>query len=152
MAGGKADLVAVGGIAGGGSLGNPALGQLPGQSLVYRDAGIAAAGKPHGLMYIGPPGQGVPDAPADAGGRTAEGLDLRGVVMSLVFEHQKPGLRFAVHLSLHPDGTGVDLLALVQFREQAPLFQRLGTDGGNVHQGLGASCGFFRTVDLFPGG
>ena len=58
VAGGKADLVAVGGIAGGGSLGNPALGQLPGQSLVYRDAGIAAAGKPHGLMYIGPPGQG----------------------------------------------------------------------------------------------
>ena len=50
------------------------------------------------------------------------------------------------------DGAGVDLLALVQFRQQAALFQHLGADGGDVHKGLGPLGGLFRAVDLHAGG
>ncbi len=50
------------------------------------------------------------------------------------------------------DGAGVDLLALVQLRQQAPLFQCLCADGGDVHQGLGPLGGLLLAVDLLPGG
>ena len=50
------------------------------------------------------------------------------------------------------DGAGVDLLALVQFRQQAPLFQDLRADGGNVHQGLRPLGGLFLAVDFHPCG
>ena len=147
MPGGQADLVSVGGIARRRRLAELPLGELAGQGLFNRRPGIAAAGEAHGLMDVGPAGQGVPDAAADTGGRAAEGLDLRGVVVSLVFEHQQPVLGFPVHHGGDVDGTGVDLLALVQLGEEAPLFQGLGRDGGDVHQGFGTVLGLL-AVDL----
>ena len=152
MAGGQTDLVAIGGIARGGGLAQLPLRQLAGESLVQRGTGITRTGHPHGLMDIGTAGQGVPDAAADAGGRAAEGLDLRGVVVGLIFEHQQPVLGLAVHRGGDVDGAGIDLLTLVQFRQQAPLFQDLCADGGNVHQGLRPLGGLFLTVDLHTGG
>ena len=152
MAGGKADLVAVGGIARGGGLAQLPLRQLAGEGLVQRGTGITRTGHPHGLMDIGTAGQGVPDAAADAGGRAAEGLDLRGVVVGLIFEHQQPVLSLAVHRGGDVDGAGIDLLTLVQSRQQAPLFQDLCADGGNVHQGLRPLGGLFLAVDLHTGG
>ena len=104
------------------------------------------------LVDVGPAGQGIPDAAADAGGRAAEGLDLRGVVVGLVLEHQQPVLPAAVHLGGDVDGAGVDLLALVQLRQQPPLFQGLGADGGDVHQSLGPLGRLLFAVDLLPGG
>ena len=133
MAGGQTDLVAIGRIARGGGLAQLPLRQLAGEGLVQRGTGVSRAGHPHGLMDIGTAGQGVPDAAADAGGRAAEGLDLRGVVVGLIFEHQQPVLGLAVHRGGDVDGAGIDLLTLVQFRQQAPLFQDLRADGGNVH-------------------
>ena len=114
--------------------------------------GVTRAGHPHGLMDVGTAGQGVPDAAADAGGRAAEGLDLRGVVVGLIFEHQQPVLGLAVHRGGDVDGAGIDLLALVQLRQQAPLFQDLRADGGNVHQGLRPLGGLFLAVDFHPCG
>ena len=152
MAGGQSDLVAVGGVARRGGLGQLALGELALQGLAEGDPGVAAACKPHGLMDINPAGQGVPDAAADAGGRAAEGLDLGGVVVGLVFKHEQPVLLLSVHLRRDMDGTGVDLLALVQLGEQAPLFQHLCADGGDVHEGLGTGGGLLLSIDLHPGG
>src|SRR5699024_8055766 len=114
--------------------------------------GVAAAGEAHGLVDIHPAGQGIPDTAADTGGRPAEGLDLRGVVVGLVLEHEEPVLGGAVHLGGDVDGAGVDLLALVQLGEHGPLFQGLGADGGDVHQGLGPLGGLLGAVDLLPGG
>ena len=50
------------------------------------------------------------------------------------------------------DGAGVDLLALVQLRQEAPLFQGLGADGGDVHQRPGPPGGLLLPVYLHPGG
>ena len=69
-------------------------------------------------MDVGTAGERIADAPADAGGRAAEGLDLGGVVVRFVFEHQKPVLLLAVHHGGYMDGAGVDLLALVELGEQ----------------------------------
>ena len=152
MAGGKADLVAVGGVARRRGLAELPLGKLAGKGLTEGLAGVTAAGDAHGLVDIGPAGEGVPDAAADAGGRPAEGLDLRGVVVGLVLEHQEPVLLLPIHLCGNVDGAGVDLLALVQLRELAPLFEDLGSQGGDVHQGLGTPRGLFLPVDLLSEG
>ena len=72
--------------------------------------------------------------------------------MGLVFEHQEPVLCLSVHLRRDMDGAGVDLLALIQLRKLAPPFQGLCTDGGDVHEGLGAGGAVIRTVNLLPQG
>ena len=137
---GQADLVAVGGVArrrGGHDL---PLGELAGNGLLNGRRGVRRPGEPHGSVDVGPAGKGVPDGAADAGGRPAEGLDLRGVVVGLVFEQQQPGLLLPVRLHLHLHGAGVDLLALVQLVELARGLQVLHCDGGDVHEadGLGS--------------
>ena len=151
QAGGQADLVAVGGIARRGGLGDLPLGQLAGDGILQGGPGVAAAGDPHGLVHIGPAGQGVPDAAADAGGRAAEGLDLGRVVVGLVLEHEQPVLLLSVHRGGDVDGAGVDLLALVQVLQNSPLFQYLGGDGAHVHEGLRPGGGLLLAIDLHPG-
>ena len=91
-AGGKADLVAVGGIASGGGGDDLPLGQLAGDGLGHGSQRVGRAGDAHGAVDVAPPGQGVTDGAADAGGRAAEGLDLRGMVVGLVLEQQQPRL------------------------------------------------------------
>ena len=152
MAGGKTDLVAVGRIACGGGLTELPLGELAGQGVLQGSPGVARAGDTHGLVDIGPTGQRIPNAAADAGGGTAEGLDFRGMVVGLVLEHQQPVLIFAVYRGGNVDGAGVDFLALVQLRKLALFFQVFCADGGNVHEGLGPLGGFFLAVDCHPGG
>ena len=39
-----------------------------------------------------------------------------------------------------------------KFGQQPPLFQHLGADGGDVHEGLWPLGGFLRPMDLLPGG
>ena len=148
LAGGQADLVAVGGIArrrGGDQL---ALGQLAGQGLADRDQGVPRAGDPHGLIDVAAAGQGVADGAADAGGRAAEGLDLGGVVVGLVFEQEQPVLVLAVHVALDLDGAGVDLVALVQVGQDAALLEGPGAHGGHIHQ----AAGLFGAAGLLPQG
>ena len=103
-------------------------------------------------MDIGTAGERVADAAADAGGRAAEGLNLGGVVMRFVFEHQKPVLLLAVHHGGHMNGAGVDLLALVELGEQTADLERLCADGRNIHKRLRALGGLLRAVDLLARG
>ena len=152
MAGGQANLVAIGGVARRGSLGQPALGQLALQGGAQGDARIAAPSDPHGLVDVDAAGQGVADTAADTGGRPAEGLNLGGMVVGLIFEHEQPVLLPAVHLGVNPDGAGVDLLTLVQLGQLAPLFQGFGPNGSQIHQGLGPLGRLLRPVYLLAGG
>ena len=137
LTGGKADLVAVGGITGGSGGHQLALGQLAGQSLTDGLEGIACAGDAHGLIDVAAAGQRVTDRTADAGGSAAERLDLRRVVVGLVLEEEQPVLVLAVDVALDLHGAGVDLLGLVEVLQDALLFQFLGTDGGQVHHAAG---------------
>ena len=92
LAGGKADLVAVAGVAGSGGGDQLALGQLAGHGLGDGLQRVACAGHAHGLVDVAAAGQGIADGTADAGGRTAEGLDLGGMVVGLVLEQEQPVL------------------------------------------------------------
>ena len=130
LAGGKADLVAVGGVTGSGSGHQLALGQLAGHGLADRLERVACAGDTHSLIDVAAAGQRVADSTADTGGSTAEGLDLGGVVVSLVLEQEQPVLILAVDVTLDLDGAGVDLLRLVQILQDTLLLQLLGTNGG----------------------
>ena len=151
LTGRKADLVAVGGVSGGCGAGELPLGELAGNGLGDRHAGVAAAGDAHGLADVGAAGEGIADAAADAGGRAAEGLDLRGVVVGFVLEHQEPVLLFPADRGIDVDRAGVDLLALVEIAEQAALFEDLRADRRKIHQRLGPGRGFFLAVDLDAG-
>ena len=149
LAGGQADLVAVGGVPRRRAGGDLPAGQLAVECLFEGDGGVAAAGDPHGLVHIGPAGQGVPDGAAQAGGRPAEGLDLRGVVVGLVLELDEPGLGLAVDGNGGLDGAGIDLIAHVQIGDQALLPQVFPADGAHVHQGDGLVLAL---VQLLPQG
>ena len=148
MARGKADLVAVGRISRRRGLRQLALGELSGKRLRERLSRVAAARHAHRLMDISAAGERV----ADAGSSTAEGLDLGGVVVRLVFEHQQPVLLLAVHLGGNVDRAGVDLLALVELGEKAAFLERLGADGRDVHERLGALGGLLEAVDFLARG
>ena len=137
LTGGKADLVAVGGITGGSGGHQLALGQLAGQGLADGLERVACTGDAHGLIHVAAAGQRVTDGTADAGGRAAEGLDLGGMVMGLVLEQEQPVLILAVHVALDLDGAGVDLVGLVEVFQNALLLQLFGTDGGKVHHAAG---------------
>ena len=152
MARGKADLVAVGRISRRRGLRQLALGELSGKRLRERLSRVAAAGDAHRLMDISAAGERVADAASDAGGRTAEGFNFGGVVVGLVFEHQQPVLLLAVHLGGNVDRAGVDLLALVELGEKAAFLERLGADGRDVHERLGALGGLLEAVDLLARG
>ena len=152
MARGKADLVAVGRISRRRGLRQLALGELSGKRLRERLSRVAAAGDAHRLMDISAAGERVADAASDAGGRAAEGFNFGGVVVGLVFEHQQPVLLLAVHLGGNVDRAGVDLLALVEFGEKAAFLERLGADGRDVHERLGALGGLLEAVDLLARG
>ena len=136
-AGGKADLVAVGGIASGGGGDDLPLGQLAGDGLGHGSQRVGRAGDAHGAVDVAPPGQGVTDGAADAGSRAAEGFDLRGMVVGLVLKEQQPRLGDAVHGDVHLYRAGVDFLALVQLRELPRGLQVLDGDGREVHQADG---------------
>ena len=136
-AGGKANLVAIAGIAGGGGGDDLALGQLAGDGLGNGLQGVCRASDPHGAVDVAAAGQRIPDGTADAGGRAAEGLDFRGVVVGLVLEQQQPGLRHAVHRHVDLHGAGVDLLGLVQLGKLSRGFQVFGGDGGKIHEADG---------------
>ena len=90
LAGGEADLVAVGRVAGGGDLADLLLRKLAGESLGERCQGISRAGDAHRLIDVGAAGKGIADAAAEAGGGAAEGLDFGRVVVGLVLEHDEP--------------------------------------------------------------
>ena len=106
----KADLVSVGGIAVCGARYDLSLGKLSGKCLGNGLCGICSTGNAHCLIYIASARKGIADRAAEAGRGTAEGLDLRGMVMSLVFKENEPLLGHAVGFNGNDDRAGVDLV------------------------------------------
>ena len=135
--GGKADLVAVAGIARRGCRHQLALRQLAGHGIPDGHQWVARPGDAHGLVHIAAVGQRVPDGAADAGGRAAERLDLGGMIVRLVFEQQQPGLVRTVVVHGDAHAAGVDLVGFVHVLQHAGLFQVLSADGAQVHQAYG---------------
>ena len=137
VGGGKTDLVAVAGIAGGGLLGDHPLRQLARDGFGHGSIDIAGAGHAHRLIHVGAPGERVADGAAEAGRRSAEGLDLGRMVMGFVLELEEPFLGLTVHIDIHEDAAGVVLLAHVQVVQLALLAQPAGADGRELHQAAG---------------
>ena len=137
LAGCQADLVAVAGIAACRVGDQLALGQLAGDGLVHGCERVGCAGDAHCLVYVAAAGKRVTDGAAHAGGRTAEGLDFRGMVVGLVLEQVEPFLGLAVHVAGHADGAGVDFLGLVQVGQDAAGLEGACSDGADVHQADG---------------
>ena len=133
QSGGQTDLVAVGAVAVGGLSDQLALGQLAGDGVGQGGQRVRRAGEAHGLIDVGPAGQGVADGPAQTGGGAAEGLDLGGMVVGLVLEQQQPGLGSAVHVHLQLHRASVDLRRFVHVLQDALLLQIAGGHGGHVH-------------------
>ena len=137
LASGKADLVAVGGVAGGSRAADLALRELAGKRARNRRRGVGCAGHAHGLVHVAAARERVADGAANAGGRAAKGLDLGGVVVRLVLEEVEPILVLAVDVDLGLHGAGVDLLGLVEAGELARVLEPLGADGAHVHEADG---------------
>ena len=133
-AGRQTDLVAVGAVALCGSGNDLALRELTLDGFGYGNGRISRAGHTHRTVDIGTSRERIADRAADTGRRAAEGLDLGGMVMSLVLEQQEPRLGFAVDLDLHLHGTGVDLLTLVELLELTVLLKLTDGDGREIHQ------------------
>ena len=151
MAGSKTDLVAIGRITCSSSLADLSLGQLAGQGFGDTFSGVTCTGNSHCLVDIGTTGQGVTDTATNTGSCTTKRLNFRGMVMGLVFEHQQPILLFPVHSCIYMNGTSVDFLRFIQFRQQTTLLKGLGADGSDIHKGLGALSGFLFTINFHTG-
>ena len=134
LAGGQADLVAVGGVAGRGGGDELTLRKLALKRFGHRHGRVGGTGHTHRLIHVGTARQGVADAAADAGGRATERFDLGRVVVRLVLEQEQPILVMAVHIHLHLDGAGVDLLGFVEVLQNAVLLEPLRADRAHIHQ------------------
>ena len=134
ISGGKTDLVTIGTVAAGRAPHQLLLGQFALQRLGCGHRGICGAGHTHGLIYIGAARQRIADGPAQTGGRAAERLDLRGMVVGLVLKVHQPLFHFSVDLHRHHDGAGVDLVRLLLILELTFFFQFLHGHQRQIHQ------------------
>ena len=77
-------------------------------------------------------------AAAQAGGRAAEGLDFRGMVVRFIFEEDQPLFRHravpVIHFHRNDDGTGVDLVGLLHVLQLALLLQPAHGHQRKIHQ------------------
>ncbi len=134
MRGCQADLIAIARIAGRRLARNHALRQLAVQGLGNGLPDVTGTRHAHRLVYIGTAREGVADGAAQAGGRTAERLDLRGVVVGLVLELQQPLLGLAVDIHVDDDAAGIVLFALLLVVQHALVLEVAGADGGQFHE------------------
>ena len=144
----QADLVAVARIAGRRLARNHALGQFAVHRLPHRLPDVAGARHTHGLVHIGPARKRVADGTAQAGGRAAERLDLRGVIVGFVFELQQPLLRPAVDIHIDDDAAGIVLFALLLVIQHALVLQVAGADGSQFHEAERLMVAAERMADL----
>ena len=130
----KADLVAVGAVALGGTNRNLLLRELSGQRLLYQRARVGGSGHTHCLIDIGTSRERIADRTAKAGRRTAERLDLRRMIVRLVLEHEEPVLIFSVYIHGNMDAARVDLLRHIEIVQLALRTQCLHPDHSEIHQ------------------
>ena len=110
------------------------LGKLTLQGIFYRCRWVCCTSHPHGLVYISPPGKGVADSAAQAGCRTAERLNFRGVVMGFIFEIYQPFFCLPIHFYRDYNRAGIDLLRFLLVFQLPFFFQPLHSHQGKVHQ------------------
>ena len=89
---GKADLIPVGGKPVSCPSRNASLWKLTEPRFRYRSTGVSAAGDPCRLIHIATLRQRVSNGASEARSRAPVWLDLRGMIMRLVFQHEEPGL------------------------------------------------------------
>ncbi len=134
----------------GGSARDHTLRKLAGQRVFHALCDVGRSGHAHRLVNVAAAAQRVADGSAETGGRSAERLDLRGVVVGLVLELQQPFLGLAVHVHIHVDGAGIVFLALLQVVEFAVGTEPARSDGGEVHQAEGLLFTSKLAAHLFP--
>ena len=134
LSGRKADLVAVGGIAGRGCGDELALRELARQRVPHRNGRVGRAGHAHGGIDVCAAGQRVADRAADAGGGAAERLDLGRVVVRFVLKQQQPVLFLSVHRDGHPDRAGIDLIGNVQLVELSLRLEVFCGNRAEIHE------------------
>ena len=137
----ETDLVAVGGITRRRAGHDLTLRKLALDGLGDRLRGVSGTRHAHCGVNVASARKRVTDRAADAGCRTAKGLDLGRVIVGLVLEQEKPILLLAVNGYLDLDGAGVDLLALVEVTELSRGFEIFSGKSADVHQrhGLGSA-------------
>ena len=136
MRGGQAYLVAVGRISGGGTLGDDRLRQFALDGVADGRVDVAGTRHAESLIDVAAPAQRVADGPAYACGGPAKRLNLRGMVVRLVLEHQQPFLRLSVHIHCDIDAARVVLLRHFHVGQIAALALKLAVDAGHIHQRL----------------
>ena len=133
-AGGQTDLVSVRRVTCCGCRHQFALGELAGHCFRNRLQGIGGSCDAHGSIDVRAAGKRITDRPADTGGGSAEGLDLRGVVVGFILEEQKPWFSDAVCLNLDFHGAGVNFLRFIELWELAGFFQRFDRHSRQIHE------------------
>ena len=137
----KTDLVTVGGVARRRAGYDLTLGKLALEGFGNGLCGVSRTGYAHCGVNVASARKRVTDRAADAGCRTAEGLDLGGMVVSFVLEEEKPILLLAVNGDLDLDCASVDLFALVKVTELTRGLEIFSGKSTDVHQrhGLGSA-------------
>ena len=133
----NADLIAVGAVALRRRCSKFSLGKLAADGAFNRGKRVCAARHAHCMIDIAPPRKGISYRAADAGCRTAEGFDLRRVVVRFVFKQQQPRLLNAVGIDLYLHGAGIDFVRLVKIAQFAAFFKCLCRNAGNIHEAYG---------------
>ena len=110
------------------------LGKFSLQGILYGNPGIRRSRHPHGLIHIGSSGKGIPDGAAQTGGRSAEGLDLRGMVVGLILEIYQPFLCLSVDFHRHHNAAGVNLFRFLLILQFSFLFQLFHRHQRQIHQ------------------
>ena len=134
LARGQSDLVAVGGIALRGGRGDAALRELALAGAGVRHARIAGAGDAHRLIDVAAAGERVADRAAQAGGRTAEGLNFCGMIMSFILKKKKPRLILTVDIYIDFYRTRIDFFRFIKLCKLAVLFKIFNGNSCYIHK------------------
>ena len=134
VAGSQSNLVSVGAVPLGRSAHQLFLGQLALQGLFYRHRRIRRSRHTHGLIYIGSSRQRIADRSAQAGCRASEGLNLRRMIVGLVFKIHQPLLGLSVYLHGHHNRAGIDFLRFLLILQLSLCLQLPHSHQSQIHQ------------------
>ena len=133
----KSDLVAVRRIARRRGRDDLPLRQFAFHRLRHGRRGICRARHPHRAVDVRAPGERIADRAADARRGAAERLDLRRVVVRLVFEKKQPRLDLSVDFDVDLHRAGVDLVGDVELFELARAAQIFDSHRRHIHKADG---------------
>ncbi len=134
----QTDLIPVGRISAGSAAHQFLLGQFALQRIRHRHRRVSRPRNPHGLIHITASGKRIADRSAQTGGRSAERLNLRRMVMGLILKEHKPLLGHrplaVIHLHRHHHRAGIDLVRLLHILQFAVFLQLAHSHQRQIHQ------------------